>query len=328
MRQDRRGKGGRRQASYWADTVTVLALAPTMRWIGHLAAPHPGMLIDVAMRGCGRALSLIPRRWRYTPADVLTALIAPILVRQRPVIARNLSAVLNCSPANSRASALARHSIRNFGRMAIDFLIVSTWPPHMVRQWVTVQGDEHLQAALRAGRGAIFALPHLGSWDVAAAFFPAGYGLRLTVVTESDWAARLVAESREERGVTLIARGNSLRALFRALAGNQCVALLCDIAKEGLPSAEAPFFGHPAPFPLGPARLSLRTGAPILVVACVRRPDGAYLLEAQPPLWPAHYGEGDDAARALTADVAAGFQRVISAHPAQWYPFHPIWSSR
>ncbi len=249
--------------------------------------------------------------------------------RRLPVIAQNFAVVLGRAPAGTgpldpQACALARESLRSYARMAIDFLLVRTMQEPEVLAWVQPVGAHHLEAARQDRKGVIFVLPHLGSWDVAAAFAHA-YGCRLTIVVESGWMAELVAGSRLARGATLVPRQGSLRALFRALAREEIVVLLTDVIGPGVATIEVPFFGRPAPFPAGPARLAQRTGAPILVVSCVRLPDGRYRIEAQPPLRPDPALPPREAVYRLTAAIAAGFERAIAAAPAQWYPFHSIW---
>src|SRR5947208_931051 len=118
-------------------------------------------------------------------------------------------------------------------------------------------------------------------------------------------------------------RAQWLLVLFRALARDECVVLLGDITPEGVETAEVPFFGRPAPFPLGPARLAQRTQAPILVISCVRMPDYTYRLEAQPPLRADPSKPAAAAVLDLTAAIAARFERLIAAWPEPWYPFHP-----
>jgi KDO2-lipid IV(A) lauroyltransferase len=305
--------------------ATPSARTPSPHRRVRVAAGRWALGLAVAlMDGVSRGLRLLPPAARYGPGDAVSGLLAPLWARPASLATRNFALMLGRSPHDPRVRALARRSVRNFARMAIDFLVVRTLRPAEIRALVAQRGEEHLAEALRGGRGAIFALPHVGSWDVAAAFFPVTHG-PLTVITESDWAADLVAGSRRNQGVTLVSRDRSLRAVIRALARNECVAILSDMAKEGLQVAEVPFFGRSAPFPLGPARLARRTGAPILVVGCVRLSDDAYRVEAQPPLRADPGRAAGEDARALTAAIAAGFERIIAAYPDQWYPFHRIW---
>jgi lauroyl/myristoyl acyltransferase len=270
------------------------------------------------------AVRRLPPHLRYLPADAITLPLALVWARRRAVIERNFALMLGVSPSDPRVRTLARHSLQNFGRMAIDFLTVRTMTLQDVAAWGTPVCQACLADAQRDHRGIILVFPHAGSWDVAAAYAQA-YGLQLNVVTESNVLAELVAGSRTGHGVKLVPRTASLRALFRALARDECIVLLGDIAPEGVETVQVPFFGRPAPFPLGPARLAQHTGAPILVISCVRMPDYTYRLEAQPPLRADPTKPADAAILELTAAIAAGFERIIAAWPEQWYPFHPIW---
>jgi KDO2-lipid IV(A) lauroyltransferase len=262
---------------------------------------------------------------RYAVSDRIIWALQPALGRACRAAEANFRRVVGPTAAQS----VAARSVRNYGRMAMDFLAARTMASDEILALVDVRGEKHFRAALSHGRGAIFALPHVGSWDVAAVFAQA-YGCKLTIVTENDWATELVAGSRRSHGVTLAPRDQSLRALFRALRRQECAVMLSDVTPPGVQTADVPFFGAPAPFPLGPARLSLATGAPVLVIMSVRVAANRYLVEAQPALMPpdapSRGASADAAVRAMTSDIAAGFERIIRAYPDQWYPFHPVWS--
>ena len=279
-----------------------------------------GALLDGVSRGVGR----LPSAWRYRPADAITAPLARLLASRRRTIAENYAIMLGLDAGDPLAQWLATESIVNYGRMAVDFLASRTMTPEDALALSTTHGEEHLRDALSDGHGVIFALPHFGSWDMAAVLATA-FDCKLTVVTESDWLTELVASSRRNAGVTLAPRDRSLRQLFRALAHQECVVMLTDVINEGVQSVEVPFFGYPAPFPVGPARLSEHTGAPIMVVSAWRTPERTYRMEGQAPLRPDSERTTEENVYALTAGVARGFERVITPHPEQWYPFHPIW---
>ncbi len=281
-------------------------------------------MASAAMIGASWTLRHLPLTLRYLPADAVTTVVARFW--RRRAIARNYAAVLRRSCADREVALCARRSVRNFGRMAVDFLASCTMGREAILRWVRPTGEDNLREALAAGRGVIFAMPHLGSWDVAAAF-TAAYGLAVTVVVEDHALAQLVDGARryQNQGVMLVPRERSLRPLFQALARNSAVVLLSDVAPGSVTTVSVPFFGRPARFPDGPARLALRTGAPILVLYCVRQAGGGYRIEALPPIWPDRRPPESDAICALTSAVAAGFERVIAQYPAHWYPFHPIW---
>lgn len=282
---------------------------------------YASRLLDLTSDGLRR----VPARLRYAPADLVTVPLASLWSR-RTLIARNYSLMLDTSLGDPRVWHLTRTSLRNFGRMSIDFLRTRTLPDAEVLARVDVTGADDFHAVLARNRGVIFALPHAGCWDVAAVFAQA-YGCRLTVVTEDNWATELVAGSRADRGVTLAPRARSLRLLFRALRRNECVVMLADMANEGVQTIDVPFFGRPAPFPDGPARLSQKTGAPIMVISCMRRPAERYAMVARTPLYADPSLPQEDAVVDLTARMAQGFEDAVRADPDQWYPYHPIWRS-
>jgi KDO2-lipid IV(A) lauroyltransferase len=263
------------------------------------------------------AIAALPRGRRYVLADAITSIVPACAPRVFARTERNFARAFGASAA----PRLARASIRNFGRMAVDFLWVRTLPNSAVEAITSLVGDEHLWQALARCRGVILALPHLGCWDVAAARASAA-GLPIVVVTESSWAARLASASRERPGVTLAPLDHSPRALLRALRDNTAVVLLSDLARPGIQTLSVPFFGQPAPLPSGPARLSARTGAPIVVLACARTAPCRYRIEFRPPIWP----DGAEP-HALTRRIAADFEALIRAYPEQWYPFGQIWET-
>lgn len=282
------------------------------RWSLALA----GALLDAV----ATTVRLAPTSARYVLSDGVVWAIGPLLGRPRREATHNFVRVVGAD----RAAAAAEQSLRNYGRMAMDFLASRTMAAEQLLALTDLHGEEGFRAAMAHGRGAIFALPHAGCWDVAAAFAQA-YDCQLTIVTESDWGTELVAGSRRAHGVTLAPRNQSLRPLFRALRRQECVVMLSDYAPRGVQTAQAPFFGAQAPFPLGPARLALATGAPVLVIMCARMPGGRYLLEAQEPLYPVGERNSEAAAIAMTTQIAAGFERIVRAYPEQWYPYHPVW---
>lgn len=290
-------------------------------WV-YAASLDLGMrLMDQISEGVRR----LPAGLRYSPVDALTTVVAHLWPRQA-LVRRNFALMLGVPERDQRVRRLAIESVRNYGRMAVDFLSVRTMPPHEVLRWGQGAGEDRFNDARNDQRGIIFALPHFGSWDVAASYAQA-YGLKLTVVTESNWVTELVAGSRREQGVILAPRDKpqTLRLLFRALQRRECIVMLADLANEGVETMDVSFFGRPAPFPMGPARMAVRTGAPVVVAASVRLPDMTYRFEALPsvrtdPCRPA----ADEVAR-ITQAIASSFEQIISMNPAQWYPYHDIW---
>src|SRR5262249_45786846 len=82
-----------------------------------------------------------------------------------------------------------------------------------------------------------------------------------------------------------------------------------------------PFFGAPAPFPLGPFVLARAAGVPVVPSFCVLGPDRRYTIVVGEPIT---VKEGA-AVEALAARVKI-LQSTVGAHPGQWFNFFDAWS--
>jgi KDO2-lipid IV(A) lauroyltransferase len=86
-----------------------------------------------------------------------------------------------------------------------------------------------------------------------------------------------------------------------------------------------PFFGRPTPFLRSPALLARFCGCDVLPGFFLRGRDGSYFnvwgepLQADPNLSP------EEDAHRIMARVAADLEKVVRAHPTQWFNFYGFW---
>lgn len=178
-----------------------------------------------------------------------------------------------------------------------------------------VHGREHLDAAVRHGRGVVLALPHAGNWDLAGAWLAARYG-RCAAVAERlqpESLYRRFVAARAKLGIDVV---TGVRELYERLRAGGLVCLIADrlVAGDG---AEVEFFGARARFPTGPARLAAATGAALLPASCWFTEHG-WGARVHPPL-----DRGDPVA--ATAALAARFAEEIGARPQDWHMFADPW---
>jgi len=193
----------------------------------------------------------------------------------------------------------------------------------------SIDGLEHLDAALTKGSGAIVALPHLGGWEVGG-FWLASRGYRFTVVVEPLEPPELFewfAQYRRSLGMNIVALGpDAGAAVLRAMKENQPVGLLCDRDLKG-DGCEVEFFGEKTTLPAGPATLALRTGAPILPTAVYFRPHNGHHAVVKPPLPVERTGRLRDDVTRVTQMLAHALEELIRVAPEQWHLMQPNWPS-
>jgi lauroyl/myristoyl acyltransferase len=177
---------------------------------------------------------------------------------------------------------------------------------------------------LKAGRGVIFALAHMGNWDQAGAWIiQAGAGSFTTVMERLKPEAvydEFVA-FREGLGMEVLpASGGAVSAfatLSQRLRAGQLVCLVADrdIAGSGI---EVEFFGEKALMAVGSAALAERTGAALFPAILWYEGDRwGIFVDKEIPV-PAE-GDRKQKVAAMMQELARSFEAGIRAHPADWH---------
>lgn len=273
---------------------------------------------------------------RATPGFVTqgtVSLLAPgvalSLRSKRAVIERNLQRV----DPTLKGLALRRASQRAFDSYmryySESFRLPSLSKEH-VNRCFTVDGYDHLEAALEKGNGVIFAIPHLGGWEWAGRWM-AERGLPMTVIVEPlqppelfEWFTKL----RSDLGMNVVPLGpDAAPTILATLKKNGLVCLLSDrdIQRNGV---EVEFFGEKTTLPAGPAMLGIRGNTPVLPVAIYFTDsiDGHHAV-VRPPVHLEKVGSLRDSVAVGTQAIAHELEILIRRAPEQWHMFQPNWPS-
>jgi Kdo2-lipid IVA lauroyltransferase/acyltransferase len=244
--------------------------------------------------------------------------------RLRRVADRNLSLALPELDAAGREAIIAG-VFRSIARLLVSLAkFPSIGIPNLDR-WIRIEGAEHVAAALRQGRGVLFATAHLGNWELSA--FAHGLASEpmsiLVRPLDNPLIDRLVERRRGLSGNRVIYKKDFARSILKALAGNDKVGILIDQNASLDAGVFVSFFGIPACAGTGFAKIAARSGAAVIpAYALWVEGEGRYVLRFNPPL-----PITGDAARD-TASLHAGLEAAIRAHPDQWLWIHRRWKTR
>ncbi|HEX3596108.1 MAG TPA: lysophospholipid acyltransferase family protein [Polyangiaceae bacterium] len=187
-----------------------------------------------------------------------------------------------------------------------------------------LEGDEHLRAVARAGKGAILVTAHCGAWDAAARFLARDYAADVLVVMarEDDrGAGGLQDVLRERSGVRVAHVGghplDSLKVLSHLRRGG-FVAVQLDRSARLEATLETSLGGAPFRVPAGPFRLAELTRAPIVPV--FTRRVGFFTHEIQVAA-PIHVSSDHGGVAAAAAAAAQAMERFLVENPTQWFHF-------
>jgi KDO2-lipid IV(A) lauroyltransferase len=251
------------------------------------------------------------------------------LPARRAQVVRNLQRVSGGTLRGAELDRMVNEVFANYARYWHEFFRLQDASREWILRHCVIEGVEHIQAALDAGRGGILALPHLGNWDMAGACC-AALGLPMSAVAEPAESPELFewfAESRRRVGLEVIQLGSSAGAqVSRALAANRIVCLLCDrdIVGNGV---TVDFFGETTTVPSGPATLALRTGARLLPCAAYFAADGQHVGRVAPAVPAEREGRLRADVQRVTEAMVREMEAFIRVAPEQWLLMQPNWPS-
>lgn len=235
-------------------------------------------------------------------------------------VRRNLSRIV----AQEQLDDTVRAAFASYARYWVEAFRAADLSERDVRERITDNGFDKLDAVLDEGRGAIVLLAHHGSWDVAAQWGET-HGYHLAVVAEllrPRAVFRRFVQLRESIGLEIVPlrRGaDMVGRLVEVLAANHMVGLLSerDLTGKG-PVVE--FFGEPARIPPGPVVLSQRTGLPIAPAVLLQKPGLRWHFEILEPFSVEGMTVQEGCQR-----LAHALEDIIRTDPAQWHAFQPVW---
>ena len=271
---------------------------------------------------------------RWLPLPVLNginlfgnSLAVTFMRRTQDGIRENFRLALDAS--REEAARLTRRLFFEYGRATIDVWRMRS--EAFIPRVTSLVQDACVLAGVRAGgRGFLLVTGHVGNWEMGAVTLKA-HRLTAAVVGQPELdpnVQEMRLKLRARLGVESIDIGSTMGTAFKVRASvdrGRAVALLVDRAYPE-DRVFVPFFGRATPFLRSPALLARFCGCPILPGFFLRAADGSYFNVWGEPLWPdVSLSPEEDAVRLMTR-VATDLEKVVRAHPTQWFNFYRFWN--
>jgi KDO2-lipid IV(A) lauroyltransferase len=300
----------------WATNAMDATLTESVpgqpRWHGH---PYN----RAALYRLAETLSMLPRGLRLLLARQVARLAPRVLPAERRAVRKALALITGASAG--RLDELTVAVFRDFAMCFADLVSTNRQPAARLAGLMgAVTGAEHFHQA----GGIVSVTAHVGNWELAGRLLASQRARRTHVVVSPDEAPELGRWVRRDGdGMRFVPRGHPGIGveLVAALRRGEVVALQADRALGNGGDAWIPFFGVPAPFPLGPFVLARAAGVPVVPAFCVLDRRYRYEVRIATPIVVAR-GAEEAAARAWVAVLEA----VVREHPTQWFNFFDAWS--
>jgi len=246
--------------------------------------------------------------------------------RHRRLALEQLQYAFGSEKISSELEAIARGCFEHLAMLFMEALRMPSMPPEELCAVARIDGVEHLQEALRGGKGAVIFSGHFGNWEVGAVrlIYEGLPVIPLSRSARSPRLAKAIAAIRQRLDFPVIPISEGARGILRALKANQIVPIMPDRFARG-EGLTVPFFGRPTHVWHTPAIMAQRTGCPIIPTHSIRQADGRYVVQVDPPVEVAHSGDRDQDLYTTTARLMELLEGLIRQHPEQYTWPYRLW---
>ena len=228
----------------------------------------------------------------------------------------------------SKQKEIIKKAYRNLGIVFAEMIFLRFASHKNIAKHISISNPEIFHKYFARNKGLIVVAAHFANWEWLALGGALILNENFAIVRKNirtSFAERFLERMRKRTGNSLINAGD-IRKMYRVLQGGGCIALLADQSAPG-ESVRVEFFGHAVPTFEGPARLALRTRAPMLFAKCLRKENSDYIIT----FYPIDYGDliNDSYGniRELTSRHTQILEKIIRDHPDQWLWQHRRWKN-
>jgi KDO2-lipid IV(A) lauroyltransferase len=250
--------------------------------------------------------------------------------KHRRVVESNVAVAFGTEKTPAERTRLARRFFAHLGRTLFDILKAAHMSAARVRGLIDVEGRDHIDRALSAGKGVLVFSAHYGNWEFAVSRLAECAPLRpIQRDLDNPYIGRDLERLRRKFGAGTISKFGAARPVLQALARNEIVFILIDLnVLHSSGPVFVDFFGRPAATTPALAAFHLKTGAPIVPMFCEPGPRGRYRLVFHEPL--VFDRTGDHAADVLkiTRSCTNMIELKIRERPEPWFWIHKRWNTR
>jgi heptosyltransferase II len=240
-----------------------------------------------------------------------------ILRKRRALALGNLRLAFGAEMSEARLRALNREHFQLLGANLLAGLKASMLPHEKIWERLTTNvPDERIQS------GWIALISHIGNWELYSHLggkFPEYRFGALYQALANPFVDRYLRAARTSSGIALFDRRHELLSCVRFLREGGVVGVLVDQG-AGYAGLWTPLFRRLTSSSTLAARLSLRTGLPVIPIAINTCGRARWKMIVSEPVYP----KADDA-ELLTAQINRLLEEQIRRSPADWLWAHNRW---
>ena len=271
-----------------------------------------------------RLIALLPYPALMATGKMLGGLIFQLSSRRRHVVDVNLA---SCFPhlTDEERQRIRWKSYQNIGVSLCEMAMCWWWPDRRLKTMVKLEGREHLDAVLEAGKGAILLSGHFTSLEIGGRLLAMYLPFQAMYRTQRNALFDSYLYTKRSGYLERVVSRKDTRQLIRGIRDRipTWYAPDQDFSRER--NVFAPFLGVPAATITAGSRLAQTTGAIMLPYYPHRKSDGSgYVLKIGAPL--KNFPSGDDVADATRINESIG--EFVRQYPENYMWIHQRFKTR
>jgi len=248
--------------------------------------------------------------------------------RHREVALDNLRKAYPGQFSDSALDRMVRAVYQHFCSVLVEIIhLPRRLHPENWRDHIELAGGRRMVDCLLSGRPLLIVTGHFGNWEMAGFMLGANgfktYAIARTL--DNPYLNAFLLKFREKTGQTILDKERDFQQIEAVLRSGGVLATLAD-QDAGQRGVFVDFFGRPASTHRAVALLALEHGAAMAVTGTPRVAEPLrYRVITEDILLPEDYERDPNAMRAITARYTAALERLIRAHPEQYFWLHRRW---
>ena len=222
---------------------------------------------------------------------------------------------------------LARASLCHMGCTITEYALLPFFSNADIQRHFDIEGLEHVENALKEGKGAILLSMHVGNGDFAVAML-SRLGLPMNLISKefkARWLNDMWFGMRRKHGTRFISPEKSSFEILRGLRRNELIVFVLDQFMGPPVGVRTTFFGKETGTAAGCALMAERTGAPVVPSYTYRRPDGRHVAVFEAPIKGLDHGLSQKNTAIMTQVYTDKIESVVRRYPEQWMWIHRRW---
>ncbi len=281
---------------------------------------------------CSLIAKFLPLRLLYSFAKAIALLGFLFIGRHRRIALESLNIAFDKEKSPCQIWSIARECFIDMVKSAIEIVYLSERPA-LIKKYITFRGQEHLESALKRGKGVILVSAHFGNFPLMVVRMNLeGYKTYAIMRTLRDKRTeRFFIKRRDQLGVETIfthPRKECVGNTLRFLRNNKIIFIPLDQNFGQAGGVFVDFFGKLAATAVGPVVLAQRTQAALLPCFIIRQLDNSHVISFEPPLFMEGVPNTQDAIKQKVQVLTAIIESYIRRYPAQWSWIHRRWKSK